>query len=90
MPLYTVVSRNVSSCSLTSHVNLIVLCSVFAVSMYVVNSSFVPVHMMNMSSVNLFQIRICLWPSSVLCLPMNKFAYVGDIFVPIAVPWICR
>ena len=53
-PLYRVMSRNVSSVSLNSYVNLIVWCNWLIVFMYVVNSDADPVQMTNMSSMNLF------------------------------------
>ena len=43
-PLYTVVSRNTSSFLSTLHVNLIVGCRVFILSVYDCSCSLVPVH----------------------------------------------
>ena len=44
LPLYRVMSRNVSSVLLSSNVNIIVLCNWFSLAMYVLNSFSVPVH----------------------------------------------
>ena len=49
-PLYKVISRNVSSVSLSSCVNLIVLCISLIFFMYDMNSDFDPVQMTKMSS----------------------------------------
>ena len=71
--------------------NLIVLWIEFIVFMYTSNSSFVPVQIRNMSSINRFHIiLICLFVIFVSIIPMNRFAYAGAIFVPIAVPCFCR
>ena len=89
-PLYRVMSRKVSSLSLASYVNLIVLWIVFIVFMYSSNSSFVPVQIRKMSSINRFHILICLFVIFVSIIPINRFAYAGAIFVPIAVPCFSR
>ena len=91
-PLYTVVSRKVRLVSLTSKVNLIVSWVSLAFFMNSVSSDCEPVHMMKMSSMNLFHtnilsVRACIFSS---ILPINRFAYAGAILVPIAVPCICR
>ena len=90
-------SRNVSSVSLNSYVNLIVWCNWFGlglvVFMYAVNSDADPVQMTKMSSMNLFHSIMCGLPNSFNFssnFPINRFAYAGAIFVPIAVSWICR
>ena len=86
-------SRNVSSVSLNSCVNLIVWCNWLIIFMYVVNSDADPVQMTKMSSMNLFHSIMCGLPNSFNFssnFPINRFAYAGAIFVPIAVPWICR
>ena len=60
---------------------------------YVVNSDVDPVQMTKMSSMNRFHNIICCLPNSFSFssnFPMNRFAYVGAILVPTAVPWICR
>ena len=86
-------SRNVSSVSLHSYVNLIVWCNWLIVFMYVVNSDADPVQMTKMSSMNLFHRIMCGLPNSFKLssnFPINRFVYAGAIFVPITVPWICR
>ena len=88
-PLYRVISKNVSSVSLISCVNLMVVCIRFSLVMYASKSGFEPVQVTKMSSINLFHIRMCGLPNSfnfISSLPMNRFAYAGAIFVPIAVP----
>lgn len=58
------------------------------------NSFLVPNHnIMNMSSMYIFQVWMWFCPNSirlVSSLPMNRFVQAGAIFVPIAVPWICK
>ena len=86
-------SRNVSSVSLNSYVNLIVWYNWLIVFMYVVNSDADLVQMTKMSSMNLFHSIMSSLPNSFKFssnFPINRFAYAGAIFVPIAVPWICR
>ena len=88
-PLYSVTSRNVSSVSLSSCVNLIVLWIWLIVVIYVINSDSEPLHMsMKRSHISTFGSPSSLNFSS--SFPINRFAYAGAIFVPIAVPWICR
>ena len=58
--------------------------------MYTSDSSFVPVQIRKMSSINRFHILICLFVFFFFIIPMNRFAYAGAIFVPIAVPCFCR
>ena len=92
-PLYNVTSRNVSSLSFSSYVNLMVLWIWLILVMYMVNSDVEPVHMMKISSMNHFHSNMFGLPSSFNFssnLPINRFAYAGAIFVPIAVPWICK
>lgn len=63
------------------------------VCMYCSNSGVVPVHVMNMSSMNLFQVWMWFGAKLVRCsssLPINRLAYAGAILVPMAVPCICR
>ena len=61
--------------------------------MYRLNSVLVPVHIMKMSSMNLF--HVWMW-SCARCnrcsssLPIKRFAYAGAILVPMAVPCICK
>ena len=86
-------SRNVSSVSLNSYVNLIVWCNWMIAFMYVVNSDADPVQMTKMSSMNFFHSITCDLPNSFKLssnFPINRFAYAGAIFVPIVVPWIGR
>ena len=85
-PLYSVTSRNVSSELLISWVNLIVWWIWFIVCMYFSNFVVVPVHIMNILSMNLFHVWMWLWAS----LPINKSAYVSAILVPMAVSCVCR
>ena len=76
-PLYRVTSRNVSSVSLISCVNLIVGWIWLMFDMYFLKSSVVPVHIMKMSSMNLFQVWINSGARLISCvsnLPMNRFA----------------
>ena len=73
-----------------SYVNFIVGWRVFTFEMYVSSSSLVPVHMMNISSMYLFQVCICSSCSFSSSLPMNRFAYEGAILVPMAVPCFWR
>ena len=92
-PLYRVISRNVSSVSLNSYVNLIVLWIWLIFVIYVMNSDLDPVQMTKISSMNRFHISMFGLPisfSSISNFPINRFAYAGAIFVPIAVPWVCR
>ena len=92
-PLYSVTSRNVSSVSLISWVNLIVWWIWFIVDIYCSNSAVVPVHIMNISSVNLFHVWMWLLARLIRCsssLSINRFAYAGAISVPMAVPCVCR
>ena len=70
--------------------NWIVLWIEFIVFMYISNSSFVPVQIRKMSSINHFHILMCSFVIFVSIIPMNRFAYAGAIFVPIAVPCFCR
>ena len=73
-PLYRVTSRNVSSVSLISCINLIVG---WIWLMFDIKSSVVPVPIMKMSSMNLFQVWInsdARLISYVSSLPMNRFA----------------
>lgn len=92
VPLYTVVSRNVVSVSLISCVNLIVGCIVFAFSIQRSNCSFEQLATTKISSMYRFQMSkpgrslFSLFSIS----PINMLAYAGAIFVPMAVPWICR
>ncbi len=72
----------------TSCVNFIVGCIEFILVMYVSNSDFVPVQMMNIINV---PFHVCIYTYvSFNCfssVPMNRFAYEGAILVPIAVPY---
>ena len=63
-------SRNVSSVSLNSYVNLIVWCNWLIVFMYIVNSDADPVQMTKMSSMNL-SIALC-----VVCLIYSNFLLI--------------
>ena len=58
------------------------------VCMYSSNSAVVPVHIINMSSMNLFHVWMWFGARLIRCsnLPINKFAYAGAILVPMAVP----
>ena len=89
-PLYRVMSKKVSSLSLASYVNLIVLWIEFIVFMYISNSFFVPVQIRKMSAINRFHISMCSFVIFVSIIPKNRFAYAGAIFVPIAVSCFCR
>ena len=76
-PLYRVTSRNITSVSLISRVNLIVGWIWLILDMNFSKSSIVPVHIMKMSSMNLFQVWITSGAWFINCasnLPMNKFA----------------
>ena len=55
-PLYRVTSKNVSSVSLMSYVNLIVGCIWLIIDMNSSKSFVVPVHMMKISLINRFQV----------------------------------
>ena len=61
-PLYKVTSKNVSSVSLDSYVNLIVGCIWLTLVIYVVNSDVDLVQMTKMSSMNHFQNILCCLP----------------------------
>ena len=53
----------------------------------------VPVHIMNMSSMNRFHVCICwlaMFIRSFSNFPINRFAYAAAILVPMAVPCVCR
>ena len=63
LPLYNVTSRNVSSISFSSYVNLMVLWIWLILVMYVVNSDVEPVHMMKLSSMNRFHSNMFGLPS---------------------------
>ena len=59
------------------------------VCMYSSNSAVVPVHIINMSSMNLFHVWMWFGARLIRCssnLPINKFAYAGAILVPMVVP----
>ena len=92
-PLYKVTSKDVSSVSLDSYINLIVGCIWLMLVINVVNSDVDLVQITKMLAMNHFHNIICCLLNSFSfssSFPMNRFAYVGAILVPIAVPWICR
>ena len=76
-----------------SAVNLIVGWCLFACSMDCIFSSLFKVQRENMSSIHHFQISgfNALWfKISVSTSAMKMLAKATDIFVPMAVPWVCR
>ena len=75
MPLYKVMSKNVSSVSLNSYMNLIVMCTLFRSITYVVNSVLDLVKPTNMS--NRFQIRIWLANSILASIDVSSGLYTN-------------
>ena len=75
--LYRVMSRNVSSVSLISCVNLIVGWIWLMFDVYFLRLSVVPVHIMKILSMNLFQVWVNSDARLISCvsnLPVNRFA----------------
>ena len=92
-PLQMFVSRNVVSVSEISAVNLIVGWCLFACSMNYSISSLFKVQRENMSSIYRFQMsgfNALSFEISVSTLVMKILAKATAIFVPMAVPWVCR
>ena len=79
-PLYTVISKKVSSWSLLSCVNLIVGCIEFILDVYLFSWVSVPVQMMKISSIYRFHILIRSGASLISFgskEPMKMLAYAG-------------
>ena len=93
LPLYTIVSRNVTFSSEISAVNLIVAWSLFPCSMKCVICSFPVPQREKMSSIYLFQqigFIALFFNNSVSTFAMKIFAKATATLVPIAVPCVWR
>ena len=92
-PLKTSVSRKTACSDDISHVNWIVVWNLLAKSMKLSISCLLEVHTEKMSSINLFQmigLRGLERSSCFSTWTMKMTEKATAIFVPIAIPWVCR